>query len=90
MGTEHKDRELVVTQYSFGGFDDSVTAKELADFLVEEVEVLVWRCRLKKSWTPPESYPYYQVTFSEELENTTSSDRSMCLWCDSWHMDATE
>lgn len=53
-------KELVVTQVSFGGFDESVSAKELIDFLELEAG-LIWRCRVKHSWTPPESYPNYSI-----------------------------
>lgn len=48
--------ESVVTQVSVGGFDEDVSARELAEFLEHEVG-LVWRCRLKTLSTPPESYP---------------------------------
>ncbi|CAA6663598.1 unnamed protein product [Spirodela intermedia] len=48
--------ESVVTQVSVGGFDEKVSAMELAEFLEHEVG-LVWRCRLKTLATPPESYP---------------------------------
>ncbi|KAG8051760.1 hypothetical protein GUJ93_ZPchr0001g32555 [Zizania palustris] len=48
--------DLVTAQVSLGGFDARVSARELADFL--EVEAgQVWRCRVKSSWTPPDSYP---------------------------------
>ncbi|CAM0952748.1 unnamed protein product [Alopecurus aequalis] len=50
-------RDLVTTQVSLGGFDGSVSAGQLADFLEREVGPAVWRCRLKRSWTPPDSYP---------------------------------
>ncbi|KAJ4732920.1 RNA-dependent RNA polymerase [Rhynchospora pubera] len=51
-------RELVVTQITVGGFDSSVTAKELCKFLEFEAG-LIWRCRVKSSWTPPDSYPLF-------------------------------
>jgi RNA-dependent RNA polymerase len=41
---------------SLGGFDGSVSARQLADFLECKVG-MVWRCRVKTSWTPPYSYP---------------------------------
>jgi RNA-dependent RNA polymerase len=47
-----------VTQISLGGFESNVTAKRLSEFLEFE-SGLIWRCRLKSSWTPPESYPLY-------------------------------
>jgi RNA-dependent RNA polymerase len=48
--------DLVTTQVSLGGFDANVSAQELADFLEFEAGQ-VWRCRVKTSWTPPESHP---------------------------------
>ncbi|XXG55897.1 hypothetical protein AAC387_Pa03g3456 [Persea americana] len=60
-GTLQETKELVVTQASFGGFNNQVSAKDLTELLEEEIG-LVWRCRLKTSWTPPESYPDYTVT----------------------------
>ncbi|KAK9742248.1 hypothetical protein RND81_03G158700 [Saponaria officinalis] len=75
MGSKNNDNDLVVTQISFGGFDNNVTAKEFADYLEAAVGVLVWRCRLKKSWTPPESYPDFQIQDVEELENTNDYEK---------------
>ncbi|KAL5975839.1 RNA-dependent RNA polymerase [Asimina triloba] len=69
MGSEgilNDSRELVVTQVSIGGFDDQVTAKELTDFLEREIG-LVWRCRLKTSWTPPGSDPNYDAYNISEI-----------------------
>uniref|UniRef100_A0A7N0V2Y6 RNA-dependent RNA polymerase n=1 Tax=Kalanchoe fedtschenkoi TaxID=63787 RepID=A0A7N0V2Y6_KALFE len=62
MELEGKENEkaVVVTQVSIGGFDRHVKAKELMTFL-EDTIGLVWRCRLKTSWTPRESFPDYQV-----------------------------
>ncbi|XP_074287131.1 RNA-dependent RNA polymerase 6 [Silene latifolia] len=74
MGSKNNDHELVLTQLSFGGFDNNITAKELVDFLEEETGVLVWRCRLKKSWTPPESFPDFQINV-EELTNTNDYEK---------------
>ncbi|KAJ0965027.1 hypothetical protein J5N97_026165 [Dioscorea zingiberensis] len=54
-------KEMVDTQVSFGGFDERVSAKELTDFLEFEAG-LIWRCRLKTSWTPPDSYPDFGIT----------------------------
>ncbi|KAF0920038.1 hypothetical protein E2562_032612 [Oryza meyeriana var. granulata] len=45
-----------MTQVSLGGFDAGITAGDLADFLEHEAGQ-VWRCRVKTSWTPPDSYP---------------------------------
>lgn len=64
MGSERNDKELVVTQVSIGGFDNNVTAKQLLDFIEKKVGQ-VWRCRLKKSSTPPETYP----EFDADLDN---------------------
>ncbi|BAC00725.1 putative RNA-dependent RNA polymerase [Oryza sativa Japonica Group] len=52
--------DLVTTQVSLGGFDAGVAAGDLADFLEHEVG-LVWRCRVKTSWTPPDSYPDFAL-----------------------------
>lgn len=51
-------RELVVTQISFGGFGPNAIAKKLCEFLEFE-SGLIWRCRVKSSWTPPDSYPFF-------------------------------
>ncbi|GMG99002.1 hypothetical protein Nepgr_000842 [Nepenthes gracilis] len=69
MAIEGTERDMVVTQLSFGGFGDYVTAKQLAEYLEDEIGVPVWRCRLKNSWTPPESYPDFGV------QNTISLQR---------------
>lgn len=75
MGSEKNDRVSVVTQLSFGGFGNDVTAKMFADYLGNELGVLVLRCRLKKSWTPPESYPDFQIQNFEDLENTDDYEK---------------
>ncbi|KAF8019186.1 hypothetical protein BT93_G0004 [Corymbia citriodora subsp. variegata] len=54
------------TQVSVDGFDQSVTGKELKEYLEEKVG-LIWRCRLKTSWTPPDSYPNFVVTSFETI-----------------------
>lgn len=54
------EKAIVVTQVSIGGFDRNVTAKKLMKFL-EDTIGLVWRCRVKTSWIPRESFPDYQV-----------------------------
>lgn len=57
----HKERNnLTVSQVSFGGFDTKVSAKQLADFLENEVG-MIWRCRVKSSWTPTDSFPVFHV-----------------------------
>lgn len=75
MGSDNNERDLVVTQLSFGGFDNDVTANMFADYLENEMGVLVWRCRLKKSWTPPDSYPVFQIQNLGELENTDDYEK---------------
>ncbi|XP_050216732.1 RNA-dependent RNA polymerase 6 [Mercurialis annua] len=61
MKTERREKEVIVSQVSLGGFDIDVTAKDLVSYL-EDAVGQVWRCRLKTSWTPPESYPNFQIT----------------------------
>ncbi|KAK1282031.1 RNA-dependent RNA polymerase 6 [Acorus calamus] len=56
LGSERNAKELIITQVSFGGFDENTSAKQLTDFLEYEAGT-IWRCRLKRSWTPPDSYP---------------------------------
>ncbi|XP_058113286.1 RNA-dependent RNA polymerase 6-like [Magnolia sinica] len=73
-GTVNESKELIVTQVSFGGFDNQVTAKELTDFLERKIG-LVWRCRLKTSWTPPESYPNYDITDISNIRRNDDYDR---------------
>ncbi|CAO2825805.1 unnamed protein product [Amaranthus hypochondriacus] len=75
MGSEHKDRDSFVTQLSFGGFRDGITAQMFADYLEDELGVLVWRCRLKKSWTPLESYPDFLIQNPEDIENTDDYEK---------------
>ncbi|KAF8035866.1 hypothetical protein BT93_C1786 [Corymbia citriodora subsp. variegata] len=60
-------KDTVVTQVSIGGFDQNVTAKELVKYLEDKVG-LIWRCRLKTSWTPPESYPDFEVTKFDNIQ----------------------
>ncbi|KAH0903045.1 hypothetical protein HID58_042548 [Brassica napus] len=66
MGSEGNMKNSVVTQVSIGGFGETTTAKELTDYLEEEVG-LVWRCRLKTSWTPPGSYPDFEITDTSNI-----------------------
>ncbi|KAF6165648.1 hypothetical protein GIB67_036055 [Kingdonia uniflora] len=54
------DTEIEITQVSFGGFNKDISAKELTDFLEDECGI-IWRCRLKNSWTPPDSFPNFDV-----------------------------
>ncbi|KAB1204617.1 RNA-dependent RNA polymerase 6 [Morella rubra] len=67
MGFGGSERETVVTQVSFGGFDSDISAKDLSQYLEEEVGE-VFRCRLKTSWTPPESYPNFEVINTLNIE----------------------
>ncbi|PIN21599.1 RNA-directed RNA polymerase QDE-1 [Handroanthus impetiginosus] len=60
MGSEISDTDLIVTQISVGGLEKFVTAKMLLDYFEDNVG-LVWRCRLKTSSTPPDSYPNYEI-----------------------------
>lgn len=69
MELKGSEKETVVTQVSIGGFDSNVNAKELMDFLEIEVGV-VFRCRLKTSWTPPESYPTFYGINLADIKNT--------------------
>lgn len=69
MGSEESEK-IVVTQVSFGGFDSDVKARDLMSYLESEIG-LVDRCRLKTSWTPPESYPDFEVS---NVANVIKSD----------------
>ncbi|XP_073054635.1 RNA-dependent RNA polymerase 6 [Primulina eburnea] len=60
MESGNLDKEMIVTQISVGGLQDYVTAKMLLDYFEDNIG-LVWRCRLKTSSTPPESYPNYEI-----------------------------
>ncbi|KDP38635.1 hypothetical protein JCGZ_03988 [Jatropha curcas] len=74
MGTERSEKDTVVTQVSFGGFENHVNAKDLVAYL-EEVIGQVWRCRLKTSWTPPESYPNFKITDTAGIHRTNEYKR---------------
>ncbi|KAJ6674018.1 RNA-dependent RNA polymerase [Salix viminalis] len=69
MEIERSAKETVVTQVSVGGFDIHVTAKDLVEYLERAIGV-VWRCRLKTSWTPPESYPDFEITDITKTKST--------------------
>ncbi|KAL7159077.1 hypothetical protein ABFS83_01G004700 [Erythranthe nasuta] len=69
MGSEISDREMIVTQISVGGLESNVTAKMLLDYFEDNIG-LVWRCRLKTSSTPPESYPNYEI----DIDSAKQSD----------------
>lgn len=74
MELEEVGKETVVTQLSFGGFGSDVSAQDLVDYLDNEA-FGVWRCRLKTSWTPPESYPDFQVTNTADIERADEYKR---------------
>ncbi|XP_004291459.1 PREDICTED: RNA-dependent RNA polymerase 6-like [Fragaria vesca subsp. vesca] len=69
MELEERENDTVVTQVSFGGFGSHVTAKELVSYLEDEIG-LVFRCRLKTSWTPPESVPNFEISDAADIETT--------------------
>nr|CAD1833761.1 unnamed protein product [Ananas comosus var. bracteatus] len=70
-----KETEVVVSQVCFGGFDEGVSARELTDFLQQQVG-LIWRCRVKTSWTPPDSYPDFFFSSSDDVDDASSSSSS--------------
>ncbi|XP_010254390.1 PREDICTED: RNA-dependent RNA polymerase 6-like [Nelumbo nucifera] len=74
MGSEGTKNDMIISQVSFGGFDNNVTASELTDFLEKEIGT-IWRCRLKTSSTPPESYPDYDVTDMDAIQKTDGYDK---------------
>lgn len=59
MELEGSEKDTVVTQISIGGFDHHVKAIDLMAFLEDKIG-LVFRCRLKTSWTAPESSPNFE------------------------------
>lgn len=69
MESEGKENGTVVTQVSVGGFGRHVTAEDLASYLEDEIG-LVFRCRLKTSWTPPESFPSFELIDTANIETT--------------------
>ncbi|KAJ1410960.1 RNA-dependent RNA polymerase, eukaryotic-type [Sesbania bispinosa] len=69
MDLEESEKDSVVTQISIGGFDSEVTANDLVTFLEDKIG-LVYRCRLKTSWTPPESYPEFNITDTAQIKRT--------------------
>ncbi|KAJ8751633.1 hypothetical protein K2173_025789 [Erythroxylum novogranatense] len=74
MEEEGNVKDIVVTQVSFGGFDSQVSAKQLMEYLEKEVG-LVWRCRFKTSWTPPESYPNFEIINMTDIIRTDDYKR---------------
>ncbi|KAJ3695634.1 hypothetical protein LUZ60_001011 [Juncus effusus] len=64
---ERERRELILTQISVGGFESNITAKKLCDSLEFDAG-MIWRCRVKSSWTPPHSNPLFEpVPASAEI-----------------------
>ncbi|KAJ1415916.1 RNA-dependent RNA polymerase, eukaryotic-type [Sesbania bispinosa] len=74
MDLEGSEKDSVVTQISIGGFDSEVTANDLVTFLEDKIG-LVYRCRLKTSWTPPESYPEFNITDTAQIKRTDDYKR---------------
>ncbi|KAF3788205.1 RNA-dependent RNA polymerase 6 [Nymphaea thermarum] len=64
---DKEKKDLVITQVALGGFNADVSAEELTEFLEREVGT-IWRCRLKRSWTPPDSYPDFSVADISVIE----------------------
>ncbi|XP_043719156.1 RNA-dependent RNA polymerase 6-like isoform X2 [Telopea speciosissima] len=64
---ERNEKNVIVPQVGFGGFDRNITALDLTDFIENEIGG-VWRCRLKTSWTPPGSYPDFNITNMEAVQ----------------------
>ncbi|KAK7311873.1 hypothetical protein RJT34_10310 [Clitoria ternatea] len=60
MDLKGSEKDSVVTQVSIGGFGSDVKASDLMKYLEDKIG-LVYRCRLKTSWTPPESYPEFNI-----------------------------
>ncbi|XP_021822322.1 RNA-dependent RNA polymerase 6 [Prunus avium] len=73
MEFEANENGSVVTQVSFGGFEHHVRAKDLVTYLEDEIG-LVYRCRLKTSWTPPESFPNFEIN-SADVKRTDDYNR---------------
>ncbi|GAB2284911.1 RNA dependent RNA polymerase [Dionaea muscipula] len=77
MASDGTEKDTVVTQLSFGGFGSFVTAKMLADYLEDEIGVVVLRCRLKTSWTPRESYPEFKIHYLEYVPKSDQYDNKV-------------
>ncbi|XP_061341002.1 RNA-dependent RNA polymerase 6 [Gastrolobium bilobum] len=69
MDLERSEKDTVVTQVSIGGFDSEVKASDLVKYLEDKIG-LVDRCRLKTSWTPPESYPEFDIIDTTQIMRT--------------------
>ncbi|KAK1411747.1 hypothetical protein QVD17_32447 [Tagetes erecta] len=57
-----------VTQVSVGGFGNGVTAKMVLEYL-EKACGQIWRCRLKKSSTPPDTYPQFDANLQYHIQS---------------------
>ncbi|KAK7283081.1 hypothetical protein RIF29_12346 [Crotalaria pallida] len=64
MDLKQSDKDPVVTQVSIGGFGSEVKAKDLMAYLEHKIG-FVDRCRLKTSWTPPDSYPEFNINTAQ-------------------------
>ncbi|KAM1200837.1 hypothetical protein ACFX2I_017061 [Malus domestica] len=69
MESEASETSTVVTQLSFGGFGRHVKASDLVTYLEDEIG-LVYRCRLKTSWTPQESFPNFELIDPSNIART--------------------
>ncbi|KAK3438165.1 hypothetical protein EUGRSUZ_C02779 [Eucalyptus grandis] len=67
MESKGARKDAVATQVRVNGFDQNVTAKELVKYL-EDTVGLIRRYRLKTSWTPPDSYPDFEVTRFDTIQ----------------------
>ncbi|KAK4364906.1 hypothetical protein RND71_016264 [Anisodus tanguticus] len=74
MESEVSAKDLVLTQISVGGFDNDVNAKMLSEYLEEQFGQ-VWRCRLKTSSTPPDSYPTYDIDVERSTKYALAASR---------------
>lgn len=65
--------DTVITQVSVAGFDAAnTTAQSLVKSLEHRFNCVIWRCRLKSSSTPPDSYPDFdrQVRKKQQQQPT--------------------
>lgn len=73
MGSEGSETDTIVTQISVGGFDNYITAKRLSEYFEDNIGG-VWRCRLKTSSTPPESYPDFEIN-TANIQRTNTYEK---------------
>ncbi|AEC05921.1 RNA-dependent RNA polymerase-like protein [Arabidopsis thaliana] len=88
-------KNLVVSQVTISGFGESTKTKELTDYLENKVGLLVWRCRLKTSWTPHGSYPNFEIIDTSNIPKFDCYERVVphaFVHCDAHKslMDAAE